>query len=97
MRVLVTGATGHVGDRIVPALLREGHEVRCLTRAADWLRTLPWRPQVETPRWVRNLLQPIAIRDVIRFFAACATSLPGDVNRAFNLGGADVLTYVSMM
>ncbi len=32
MNVLVTGASGYVGGRLVPELLRRGHAVRCLTR-----------------------------------------------------------------
>lgn len=35
MRVLVTGATGFVGSRLVPALLAADHEVVALTRDAD--------------------------------------------------------------
>src|SRR4051794_28840039 len=60
MRVLVTGATGYVGGRLVPVLLHDGHEVRCLTRVADRLRDLPWRSQVEITEG--DVLDPHALR-----------------------------------
>jgi uncharacterized protein YbjT (DUF2867 family) len=34
-RILVTGATGFIGRRLVPALIDEGHEVRAMTRRPD--------------------------------------------------------------
>ena len=32
MKVLVTGATGYIGGRLVPRLLERGFQVRCMTR-----------------------------------------------------------------
>ncbi|WP_452597275.1 NAD(P)H-binding protein, partial [Pontimicrobium sp. MEBiC01747] len=32
MKVLVTGATGYIGKRIIPLLLEQGHEVVCAVR-----------------------------------------------------------------
>lgn len=37
-RILLTGATGFVGSRLYPALVRKGFEVRCLTRDASKAR-----------------------------------------------------------
>ena len=40
MRVFVTGASGFIGSHLVPRLLRDGHEPRCLVRRADAARVL---------------------------------------------------------
>ncbi len=47
MRILVTGATGYIGGRLVPVLLEEGHHVRCLARDPRKLSQHPWRDRVE--------------------------------------------------
>jgi uncharacterized protein YbjT (DUF2867 family) len=48
MRILVTGATGYVGGRLVPQLLARGHAVRCMVRDPARLQGRSWAGQVET-------------------------------------------------
>jgi uncharacterized protein YbjT (DUF2867 family) len=63
----------------------------------EMLRYLTERlPVMLTPRWVHNRIQPIAVRDVLRYLVAAA-ELPPEVNRTFDVGGPDVLTYLDMM
>jgi uncharacterized protein YbjT (DUF2867 family) len=45
--VLVTGATGYIGGRLVPRLLDEGHTVKVLVRSPGKIAGVPWRDQVE--------------------------------------------------
>ena len=35
MRILLTGATGYIGQRLLPVLLEEGHTVICCVRDKD--------------------------------------------------------------
>lgn len=44
--ILVTGATGYIGGRLVPRLLEAGHRVRCLSRNPERLAGRAW-PGVE--------------------------------------------------
>jgi nucleoside-diphosphate-sugar epimerase len=44
MRVLVIGATGHIGSYLVPRLVEDGHEVVAMSRGAR-------RPYVDHPAW----------------------------------------------
>lgn len=66
----------------------------------EMLRYLTERlPVMVTPRWVRNRVQPISIRDVLRCLVGCADfeAVPRDLNRSFDIGGPDILTYEEMM
>ncbi|MEV5537871.1 SDR family oxidoreductase [Saccharopolyspora shandongensis] len=63
----------------------------------EMLRYLTERlPLMVTPSWVRNRVQPIAIRDVLHYLVGAAR-MPAAVNRTFDIGGPDVLTYAEMM
>lgn len=46
-RLLVTGATGYIGGRLVPRLLELGYPVRCLARDPGRLQGRTWYDQVE--------------------------------------------------
>lgn len=41
MKVLLTGATGYIGKRLLPILVGQGHEVICLVRDASRMRIHP--------------------------------------------------------
>jgi len=63
----------------------------------EMLRYLTERlPVMVTPQWVDSQVQPIAIRDVLRYLVEAA-KLPSEVSGAFDIGGPEVLTYRQMM
>ncbi|WP_033385137.1 DUF2867 domain-containing protein [Sporichthya polymorpha] len=63
----------------------------------EMLRYLTERlPVMVTPQWVDRRVQPIAVRDVLHYLVGAA-ELPPEVNRTFDIGGPDVLTYRQMM
>ncbi len=85
-------------DSGVPAVvLRAGVIIGSGSASFEMLRYLTERlPVMVTPRWVNSKVQPIAIRDVLRYLVGCA-DLPPHLNRGFDIGGPDVLTYREMM
>lgn len=48
--VLVTGATGYIGGRLVPRLLDAGHRVKVLVRSPEKIAGVPWFDDVEVVR-----------------------------------------------
>ncbi len=53
-------------------------------------------PAMVAPKWVRNRVQPIAIRDVLHYLASAA-DIDETLNRTFDIGGPDVLRYDQVM
>ncbi|HEX6196494.1 MAG TPA: SDR family oxidoreductase [Jiangellaceae bacterium] len=98
----------HLGSRaeVGEILMRSGVPTIVLQAAViigsgsasfEMLRYLTERlPVMVTPRWVRNRVQPLAVRDVLHYLVR-AIDLPGELNRSFDIGGPEILTYAEMM
>ncbi|BDV31467.1 SDR family oxidoreductase [Microbacterium terricola] len=85
-------------DAPVPALvLQAGVVIGSGSASFEMVRhltdVLPYMP---APRWVRNRIQPIAVRDVLHYLLGAAR-VDDDVNTAVDIGGPDVLRYGQMM
>src|SRR3954452_14102079 len=89
MRVVVIGATGHIGSYLVPRLVRAGHEVVAVSRGerAPYGEAVEWRSvyRVKADRDAEDAagtfaaqiadLRPDAVVDLICFTAASAQQL----------------------
>jgi len=86
-----------LGSGVPAAVLQAGVVLGAGSASFDMLRHLTERlPAMVAPKWLDNHIQPIAIDDVVHFLVR-ASELPPEVNRTFDLGGPDVLTYRDMM
>ena len=101
--ILVTGATGYIGGRLVPRLLDAGYPVRVLARDARRLRDRPWLGQVEVIEG--DVLKPETLVDVMKGVSAAYYLIHSmmdtpdfherDLNAARNFGSAAYQAGVS--
>jgi uncharacterized protein YbjT (DUF2867 family) len=90
---------GHIllGSGPPTAVLRAAVIIGSGSASFEMLRYLTERlPVMVTPSWIRTRIQPIAVRDVLRYLVGAA-DLPAEVSRAFDIGGPDIVTYRDMM
>jgi uncharacterized protein YbjT (DUF2867 family) len=82
----------------VPTIeLRAGVVIGSGSASFEMLRYLTERlPIMTTPKWVLNQIQPIAIRDVLRYLVGAA-AIDKKINGAFDVSGPDLFTYAEMM
>lgn len=73
MRILLTGATGYIGQRLLPALVQEGHTVVCCTRDKD--RFAP--PE--------SLIDRVEVVEVDFLEASSLDKIPPDIDGAYYL------------
>ncbi len=92
MRILVTGATGYIGGRLVPRLLEAGHEVRCLARSPAKLALHPWRRQVDVVSG--DVLDPVSLKEAASgcdaaFYLVHSMASGKDFSRLDRVGAAN--------
>jgi uncharacterized protein YbjT (DUF2867 family) len=86
-----------LGSGVPTVVLRAAVVLGSGSASFEMLRHLTERlPVMVTPEWVHSRIQPVAVRDVLRYLVGCA-GLPPSVHRAFDIGGPDVLDYAGMM
>lgn len=100
--ILVTGATGYIGGRLVPRLIELGYRVRCLVRDRARLQGRPWQSAVEIV--AGDVLQPESLAPAMQGVSAAyylVHSLAGgadfhqrDLTAAHNFGTAARATNV---
>ncbi|PKR79633.1 DUF2867 domain-containing protein [Brumimicrobium salinarum] len=73
MKILLTGATGYIGKRLLPLLVEEGHEVVCSVR--DKAR---FHPQ-------KSLIDKIEIIEVDLLDESTFSNIPNDIDGAYYL------------
>ena len=84
MKILVTGATGFIGQHLVAELVQRGHAVTALARRAEPARALPWCDRVRF--LARDLHQPLPD----------AEALAGEQDLVIHLAWSDLADYRSL-
>ena len=77
--------------------LRAGVVIGSGSASFEMLRYLTERlPIMTTPRWVETKIQPIAVRDVLRYLVGAA-ALDKSISGDYDIGGPEVFSYRDMM
>ncbi len=86
MKLLVTGATGFLGQYVVAEALRRGYQVRAAVRASSKLTQLPWlnHPSVELVRWdLQQQPAPVEILHGVSAVIHLAAAKQGDFDTQY--------------
>ena len=87
MKVLVTGATGFVGRRLIPRILEEGHSAVALVRATSNTEGLPSEAEIREADLfdIESLEDAVKDVDVVVHLAAYFDFYPSDVDLLYRV------------
>ena len=93
MRILVSGATGYVGSRLIPRLVASGHEVSCMardaSRASGSLVAGSTRPVVADALQPESLAAAMEGIDVAYYLIHSMTGSGGDFQKRDSLAATN--------
>lgn len=86
-----------LGSPVPTTVLRAAVVIGSGSASFEMLRHLVEKlPVMVAPRWLHSRVQPIAIRDVLRYLVGVVGQTDDD-DHVYDIGGPDVLTYLEMM
>lgn len=81
-RILVTGATGYIGGRLIPKLLEEGYHIRAVGRSLAKLKSRSWSGHPHVDMMAVNLLDQESIKraceDIDSVYYLVHSMVPGE-------------------
>ncbi|MGG4048057.1 NAD-dependent epimerase/dehydratase family protein [Paenibacillus favisporus] len=99
MKILITGATGRVGSRLVPRLLDQGYSVSVLVRNPELARDLQRRgAEIITGDLLQRqtLREAVTHKDAIVHLAAAFRGVAPEVSHAVNMEGTIALADAAL-
>jgi uncharacterized protein YbjT (DUF2867 family) len=63
--ILVTGATGYVGGRLIPRLLEKGYYVRALSRSIEKMQSRPWADHPRVSLVAADVTDPKGLHEAV--------------------------------
>ncbi|MBU2455304.1 MAG: NAD(P)H-binding protein, partial [Proteobacteria bacterium] len=64
--ILITGATGYIGGRLVLRLLKAGYRVRAMARSMDKIKGRSWQPSSNLELVSADLLDPESLKGALK-------------------------------
>ena len=63
--IVVTGATGYVGTRLIPALLDAGHRVKAVSRSMEKLKSRDWASHPNVSLVAADASEPSSLKEAL--------------------------------